>query len=255
MIRQFSNDSAVNDLTVHEVEASNPTGRGAVAARRGSWWLAAAAALALCAPIALAPSALADAAGNSGANGKGSAGGGDEGIGSLPSMYGGPGVFTPGSSSTGAAIGSALSKFDAGAPNLWIEGPLGVLVDSIENAWGNGYVTIQPRRGTDRVRLYFHGQIKVAIEPTVFESGLVSAGVWLSPLFQGGIAAIEWNGAWSIPTAVGSGVDLPIAAAAHIGLFRQGGVTLHLGAPKAHKQSALAIQAQHGLLIFSQTTH
>ncbi|TAJ10450.1 MAG: hypothetical protein EPO68_15020 [Planctomycetota bacterium] len=245
------NDSAVNDM-----ERSGPAGRSASAARRGSWWLAAGAALALCAPIALAPSALAVGAGNTGANGKNSeSGGGDEGIGSLPSMAGGPGVFAPGTTSTGVAIGSALSKLDAGAPNLWIEGPLGLLADSVENAWGKGYVTIQVRRGTDRARLYFHGQVKVAIQPAAFESGLVSAGVWLSPIYQGGIASIEWNGAWSIPVAVGGNVDLPIAAAAHIGVFRQGGATLHLGAPKAHKQSALAIQSQHGLLVFSQTTH
>lgn len=245
MNRESSNDSAV----------TNPSTRGKSAASLGSkWWLACGAAIALCAPITFAPAAQAVGAGNSGANGKSNESGGDEGIGSLPSMVGGPGPFVAGSTSTGAALGSGLSKLDAGMPNLWLEGPLDVLAASIENAWGKGYATVQLQRGTTRARVYFHGQVKVAVKPQAFESGLVAAGVWMSPMFQGAIASVEWNGAWSTPLIVGGNVELPIAAAAHVGVFQAGGATLHLGAPKAHKQSTLAIQSQHGLLVFAQSS-
>lgn len=244
MNRELTNDSAVLNSDL----------RGAPAARQGTRWrLALGAALALCAPLAFAPSAQAVGAGNSGANGKSGESGGDEGIGSLPSMVGGPGPFTAGPMSTGPALGSGLSKLDAGAPNLWLEGPLDVLVKSIENAWGKGFATVQLQRGTTRARIYFHGQVKVAVDPKAFESGLVVAGVWISPAFQGAIASVEWNGNWSTPVVVGGNVDLPIAAAAHVGVFQDGGATLHLGAPKGHKQSTLAIQSQHGLLVFAQS--
>lgn len=245
MIRQCLNDAAV---------IASANGGGVAPRHAAKWWLALGAALALCLPVALAPEARAFGTGNTGTNGK-SEGGGDEGIGSLPSMAGGPGLFTPGGSSVGGAVAAAMSKLDAGAPNLWIDGPLAVIEQSVQAAWGKGYATIQMARDGQHARVYFHGQVKVAVDPAAFESGLLSAGVWLSPTFQGGIASVEWNGAWSTPIAVGGNVDLPIAAAAHIGVFRDGGATLHLGAPKSRKHSSLAIHSQHGLLVFSQSTH
>jgi hypothetical protein len=203
--------------------------------------------LALLAPVGFAPAALADILGNSGLGG----GGGDEGIGSLPSMVGGPGSLVPGNPSAGGSFASGLAKLDAGAPNLWIEGQADLVVDAIAGAWGQGYATMQAV-GQDRVRLYFHGDVKVAVTAAAFESGLLSAGVWLSPTYQGGIAAIEWNGNWTAPVVVASEVALPIAAAAHIGVFHSGAVNLHLGAVQSRKHTTVGVAAQRGLIVLTQ---
>ncbi|MBM3978071.1 MAG: hypothetical protein FJ299_13930 [Planctomycetes bacterium] len=210
--------------------------------------------MALLAPVGFAPAALADILGNSGLGAGGGGGGGDEGIGSLPSMVGGPGPLLPGAPSAGGALAGKLAKLDAGAPNLWIEGQSDLVVEAIALAWGSGYVTIQAA-GQDRVRLYFHGDVKVAVTATAFESGQLSAGVWLSQAYQGGIAAIEWNGNWTAPIVVARQVALPIAAAAHIGVFRNGTVNLHLGSLQSRKHTTVGVAAQRGLIVLSQDVH
>jgi hypothetical protein len=224
----------------------------ATARRRGfraGAWLALVG-LALLAPAGFVPAALADVLGNSGLGASGGAGGGDEGIGSLPSMVGGPGPLVPGTPSAGGAFATKLAKLDAGAPNLWIEGQTDIVVDAIAGAWGSGYVTIQAA-GEDRVRLYFHGDVKVAVTAAAFESGQLSAGVWLSQAYRGGIAAIEWNGNWTAPLAVAGEVPLPIAAAANSGVFHSGAVHLHLGSLLSRKQTKVGVAAQRGWIVLT----
>jgi hypothetical protein len=232
--------------------------RSALAVRGRSWWTRTATACAVVGWIALLSLPVAFGGGTSN-TGLGGGGGGDEGIGSLPSMVGGPGMLEPGGAIGGGALSTGLVQVDGGAPNLWLEGPSKELLGAIQGAWGNGYVTVQTNRKLGRTTLYFHGNVKLALSAGSVQSGQVAAGVWLSPAFQGSLASIEWNGNWTSPVAIGGTVNLPLAAAAHAGLFQKSSVVLHLAtlqqhSPHAGQHASLGVSSQRGMFVLEQKT-
>lgn len=180
-------------------------------------------------------------------SGKGNDGGTDEGVGSLPSVKGGPEAVP--------SLVGWLPKQAQDKPELVLEMPASLVGSAIQQAWGAGYVTIEPVPATRNLRLYFHGHVTVVLDRQAVELGAVQAKAWMSQPFDPSSGAVEWNGRWTRLALVSKTLALPLASLSQSGALASAPVTLLLAAHQGQSQFGFTASARGNAIVLSQHSH
>jgi hypothetical protein len=169
-------------------------------------------------------------------------------VGTLP-------VFIGGDSPSDAINNPALMGMKAVVqPAFTVYGSNSALQDLIDDASGNGFVTVYGQPGAGTQRLVFHGDVSVSLDRSVLLRQSFETQLWIGSGFGSALGVVSYEGTRGAAFHAGSDsqVDLPLSALAATDVLDSGQVSIAL-TNRAGDLASLKFTANDELVFLDQS--